>query len=188
MILATATPAPGLDPTMQVLLTVFGAALVTAFAGFVGAGVQSRREHTRWLKQERLAAYVAFLRVAHEMNDLYEKVETTQAEVDEHSARVAAWIASAAENPVVSTSEGDELVRESQETVASFTAATQEYTDRLKAMQASMIESSVAFKLLGPRPVAKAAEKIETTSGGSEVAAAVEALEVQMRKALGITY
>lgn len=50
---------PALDPTFQVLLTIFGGALVAALAGFVGAGIQSRREHKRWQRERRYEAFVA---------------------------------------------------------------------------------------------------------------------------------
>ncbi|WP_431798351.1 hypothetical protein [Microbacterium kunmingense] len=50
---------PPLDPTFQVLLTIFGGALVAAIAGFVGAGIQARREHRRWQRERRYEAFVA---------------------------------------------------------------------------------------------------------------------------------
>jgi hypothetical protein len=48
----------GLDPTAQLLLTIFGAALVTALAGFAGATFQGHREHRRWLLDRRFEAFV----------------------------------------------------------------------------------------------------------------------------------
>ncbi len=55
--------APAVDPVLSLLIGAFGAALLAALAGFVGAAINSRREHSRWVREERLNAYTAFLRV-----------------------------------------------------------------------------------------------------------------------------
>lgn len=46
---------------MELLLTALGGAAVTAAAGVLGAWVQGRREHKRWVRERRYEAYVRFL-------------------------------------------------------------------------------------------------------------------------------
>ena len=45
-------------------MSAFGAVAVTVTSGFVGAWIQSRREHHRWIRERRYEAYVAFLSAA----------------------------------------------------------------------------------------------------------------------------
>jgi len=46
-----------LDPTLLALLSIFGGVAVTVVAGLVGAWIQGRREHRRWLRDRRLEAW-----------------------------------------------------------------------------------------------------------------------------------
>jgi hypothetical protein len=43
------------------LLSALGGVTVTALAGLVGALVQSRRDHARWLREKRYAVYLGLL-------------------------------------------------------------------------------------------------------------------------------
>ena len=52
------------DPLVSLLVGALGAATLTVTGGLVGAIVQHRREHTRWLREQRLSAYLDFLRLA----------------------------------------------------------------------------------------------------------------------------
>lgn len=47
-----------MDPTLLAILSIFGGAALTTVAGFIGAGIQSRREHEKWLREKRLEAFV----------------------------------------------------------------------------------------------------------------------------------
>jgi hypothetical protein len=58
LLAAEDTPTSVLDPTIQVLLTIFGGALIAAVAGLLGAMLQGRREHKRWLRERRFEAFV----------------------------------------------------------------------------------------------------------------------------------
>lgn len=49
------------DPLTTLLVGAFGAATLTLIGGFVGAFIQHRREHERWLRQRRYEAYRAFM-------------------------------------------------------------------------------------------------------------------------------
>lgn len=65
MILAqTAEHAPAIEPTLLVLLYIFGAALVTAIAGFALAAWQSKRDHARWLRERRYDGFTRILALA----------------------------------------------------------------------------------------------------------------------------
>ena len=49
-----------IDPYLSLLVGAFGAALI----GLFGAWIQSRREHSRWIRERRYDAYGEFLDVA----------------------------------------------------------------------------------------------------------------------------
>lgn len=42
---------------MGTLLSVFGGALLTALAALIGAWIQSRREHLKWVREQRINTY-----------------------------------------------------------------------------------------------------------------------------------
>lgn len=48
---------PPLDPTILALLSIFGGVLLTIIAGGIGALIQHRREHSKWLRDQRLRVY-----------------------------------------------------------------------------------------------------------------------------------
>ena len=55
---AAADSAP-FEPALLAVLSIFGGAALTAGAGFFGAWVQSRREHERWLREQRFDAFTS---------------------------------------------------------------------------------------------------------------------------------
>ncbi|HEY4237415.1 MAG TPA: hypothetical protein VGM45_08780 [Gaiellaceae bacterium] len=44
------------------VLTLLSGALAAALIGLLGAWIQSRREHFRWVREQRLSAYLAYAR------------------------------------------------------------------------------------------------------------------------------
>ena len=60
-----AAVAAGVDPFV-LLVTALGGATVAALIGLLGAWIQNRREHSKWLRERRLARYDAFLSAAAE--------------------------------------------------------------------------------------------------------------------------
>ncbi|MFW8744876.1 hypothetical protein [Mesorhizobium japonicum] len=54
------------DPLLSLLIGALGAALL----GLLGAWIQSRREHQKWVREQRLAAYGEFLRLSSRMEAL----------------------------------------------------------------------------------------------------------------------
>lgn len=62
------TPAPEvaeaaatIDPTALALLSIFGGVAITVIGGFIGAWIQGRREHRKWLRDQRYEAFVRLL-------------------------------------------------------------------------------------------------------------------------------
>lgn len=64
---SAAVQEPAIDPTLLAVLSIFGGVAVTAGAGLLGAWIQGRREHTRWLRERRLDAYLRFIPHVHEL-------------------------------------------------------------------------------------------------------------------------
>lgn len=62
------------DPLLSLLVGALGAALL----GLLGAWIQSRREHERWLREERLKAYAAFFQVVEQADIVDPKVEEAE--------------------------------------------------------------------------------------------------------------
>ncbi|UPL12192.1 hypothetical protein [Microbacterium sufflavum] len=52
---------PPLDPTVLALLSIFGGVLLTIIAGGIGALIQHRREHSKWLRDQRLRVYAEYI-------------------------------------------------------------------------------------------------------------------------------
>lgn len=50
--------------TVDPLLTLIGGAVGAALIGLLGAWIQSRREHAKWLREQRMTLYLDFLREA----------------------------------------------------------------------------------------------------------------------------
>jgi hypothetical protein len=50
------------DPLLSLLIGSLGAAILTIGGAAVGAWLQSRREHSRWIREQRLIAYRDLLR------------------------------------------------------------------------------------------------------------------------------
>lgn len=57
-----------IDPTALSLLSIFGGAAITVGAGFLGAWIQGRREHKRWLRDQRFDLYSRAAGVLYELS------------------------------------------------------------------------------------------------------------------------
>ena len=78
------------DPLVSLLIGAFGAAVLGTIGALLGAWIQSRREHLRWIRQERLTAYRDFIRIIEGVTAIHATAAERrkyQAEVD--AARVA---------------------------------------------------------------------------------------------------
>lgn len=59
-----------IDPFVLALASGFGGVLVSVTAGLIGAFIQSRREHKKWLKERRYEAYLTFITGMDALTDL----------------------------------------------------------------------------------------------------------------------
>jgi hypothetical protein len=79
---AAATGATMIDPLITLLVGAFGAALL----GLLGAWIASKRDHRKWIREQRFSAYVEYLLVAQQIASLngpddaddHERVDTNQ--------------------------------------------------------------------------------------------------------------
>lgn len=69
MFAAASTGAIAIDPTLLALIPVLTVAL-TVFAGFIGAAIQGRREHVRWVRERRYEAFVAFATLTNKLQSV----------------------------------------------------------------------------------------------------------------------
>ncbi|MCA0215946.1 MAG: hypothetical protein LCH43_01175 [Actinobacteria bacterium] len=58
------------DPLLSLVVGAFGAAVIGVVGALLGAWIQSRREHSRWLRELRVEAYGEFLRLVNLMPSL----------------------------------------------------------------------------------------------------------------------
>jgi len=59
--IAANAAASSVDPLFALLFGALGASVLGLIGGAIGAWVQSRREHRRWLRDQKLAAYTTVL-------------------------------------------------------------------------------------------------------------------------------
>ena len=62
--------ATSIDPLAVVIISATGGAIVTALFALIGAAVSARREHTKWLREQRFEAYQRALRLIEHMRYL----------------------------------------------------------------------------------------------------------------------
>jgi len=160
---AAASSAPAIDPTFQILLTVFGAALVTALAGFAGAWLQGRREHARWVRERRYDAYVGAMQVAERWRHLRATGNATVATVTSKDA-------SEAERAVALGKLGDHI-------------------EVAESLRADVSDAAAPLELLGPASVVDAFNAMTDAYGSDDEEAsetASTAFIATMRKTLRI--
>lgn len=112
----TPTPAPELadaaaaiDPTALALLSIFGGVAITVIGGFIGAWIQARREHRKWLRDQRYEAFVRLLVLMRSIRLTGKRLNSLIEEINQGTAR--------GEQPNASTvAELKELQKKSNET------------------------------------------------------------------------
>lgn len=152
-----------IDPTAQVLLTIFGAALVTALAGFAGAWLQGRREHARWVRERRYEAYVSAMQVAERWRHL--RATGKEMLVTVHSKEA------------------------SPEERALAQARLGEHIEAAVKLRSDVSDAAAPLELLGPSSVVEAYNAMTDTFGSDDEDAATAtnaAFVVAMRKTLSI--
>ena len=63
------------DPLFSLLVGALGASVIGLVGAWIGAALQARREHERWLREERLKAYAGFFQVVEQADILDTKIE-----------------------------------------------------------------------------------------------------------------
>lgn len=160
---AAAVAAPVFDPTAQILLTVFGAALVTALAGFAGAWLQGRREHARWVRERRYEAYVSAMQVAERWRFLRRRGDEAMASLEVEGV-------SAEERRLA-------------------LARLEEHIEAVDILHAEVVDASAPLELLGPPSVVDAFDAMTDAVGSGDQSASTEtttAFILAMRKTLSI--
>lgn len=172
---AVTTAPAAMDPTLLALLSIFGGAALTVAAGFVGAGIQARREHARWLRERRFDAYTALSEYLHRnkilTHDLHVKLQKTAALVER----------------LESATEEDERV-ELRDEIQRLVAGDVSFEANMKANADARFPAVAAVMILGPAYVRAAAQAainvpVEDQQGRSR---ADDVLDAAMRRALGI--
>lgn len=148
-----------MDPTALAVLSIFGGAALTAAAGFVGAWLQGRREHSRWLLEQRYEAFSRFMAYQHRIDVIKNK-----------SKRLDAQMASA------TTDVKRDLLRADMEA----------HRSTLGELEAAIPDAVTAIYLLGSRDVeAKGRAYLQGRLDG-DYRAAEAAFLGAMRAALGV--
>jgi hypothetical protein len=70
-----------MDSALLAVLSIFGGAALTAGAGFIGAWLQSRREHSRWLREQRYEAFSRFMGYQHRIDVIKNKSDRLDAQM-----------------------------------------------------------------------------------------------------------
>ena len=174
-------PSAALDPTLLALLSIFGGAALTVAAGFIGAWIQSRREHDKWLREQRYQAYLDYLK----KKDKY----------DREAARInhVRQVFDSATSGLSPAFANEDQLLEAIADLADIGEGVDHVRERLRAQQAEfdvlyaeLYEAIAAFSLLGPRSVIDAARALTRAEPG-ERGPQLNDLESAMRAALSIT-
>lgn len=166
-----AAQTPSIDPTMLAFLTIFGAAAVTALAGFGLAVWQSRRDHQRWVRERRYDGFTRILALA-------ERYSRRRSEGEEMKVRAEALQASATTGDPSVAQELHDLADDMARIVEQVGAITEELGD-----------VATALEILGPNHVLEALNAFTDTFPGDDDDAteqAKDAFVIAVRRALNI--
>ncbi len=169
-----------MDPVALAVLSAFGGAGLTAVAGFIGALLQSRREHDKWVREQRYNAYLAYVHADDRYTAVRREIEASNSAFE----AVREWIVVQEASPGAPMDEPPELdvVGRTHEERSERLAALHA---RMEAAHEGIVEAAGAFSLLGPDAVVKAAHNV-VGAKLQERNRAIADLEVVMRKALGV--
>lgn len=165
-----------------------GAALAGVFA-LLGAWIQARREHSRWVRDKRLAAYLSFLHTAQNVVAIKRRLAAdmaTAASLRQEQAAIERRL-----NAATTSQQAKALrieVDSVRERAMDLGRAMTERAESLKAIGAQAVEAGTAFTLLGPAEVHDASMKFHAASDWKDESAALIDLNAVMRKALSIRY
>lgn len=177
-----------IDPTALALLSIFGGAALTVIAGFIGAWLQTRREHDRWVREKRLTAYLSFLTVAYELDEVLVESDEVSAEVADLSKEFAALkVEAAGAKNVAKRTALAERQSELDERLSDLMEESAAHLNRLDALFDTSVARTFAVSLLGPSSVSEAATQgVIRDPDRSKRLATISAIEAEMRAALMI--
>jgi hypothetical protein len=164
-----------LDPLALALLSIFGGATVTVIAGLIGAGIQGRREHRKWIRERRFEAYS-------QAYELLEQVRYFQEDED------ADYSAEGKQYPDQLTPEQREKFREHLKE-AREAHSPGGFLRRWIEIRELKVATSALLMLIGPPPVNLAVDKAADALLDKDKDAydqALTNLSIEMRKALGV--
>ncbi|WP_136587386.1 hypothetical protein [Microbacterium hydrothermale] len=152
---------------MEALVPVMVGGLIAAVGGLLGAAIQARRDHAKWLREKRLEAYVPLVAFLTEYEIILSSVADHQSRIDD----------------VIPHASKEEVER-LESALAPDAARGMEYRDRVP-------KELAAIAVLGPASLAEAARQWEEASRTTlvpwfKVGSALRPLIAQMRKALNI--
>ncbi|MGM1030618.1 MAG: hypothetical protein ACQEWM_12240 [Actinomycetota bacterium] len=173
---ATPVDSTGVDPVAVAVVSGLGGVALTALVALLGAWLQSRREHKRWIRERRLDAFIALMKNLHQLRD----IASEAAEIEAARARLQLGKPSGGATGATEAHEHQ---------VAAVEARSARLDERVNAGVESLVDALTPLAVLGPRNVQDAAGDVaEALARRDQTAAdkAQEKLDVQVAKALGI--
>jgi hypothetical protein len=165
-----------LDPLAVSLLSIFGAVTITFIGTLIGAGIQGRREHWKWIRERRFDAYSQAYglleQIRHFGKDLHEDFSAESLQL-----------------PDQITPEQLEKAKTSVEKEVREAYSPQGDFRRLVELRELQVATSSLLVLVGPPPVALALDRASADLAAEDEDAYGQAranLGVEMRKALGV--
>lgn len=141
------------------LISGIGAASLTVVGGLIGAWIQGRREHDRWLRERRFEAYTKFMRHQHQITLMSAVLDNLSASIKKDGSNI----------PVIQ----DKL------------AAAQE---RINESERQLPEATTELYILAAGEVEQAARAyLEARVTGKNVPSAESRFLRAMRESLGIS-
>lgn len=172
MILAQATDqTASIDPTLLAFLTIFGAAGVTAIAGALLAIWQSKRDHARWLREQRYEGFTRILALA------------------ERSARIREQGMELMERSKVARAAFEAGDMEAKVDAGDIAEQMEHNLELVHALEAELMDVAATLEILGPNHVIEALNALSDTHTKGDAQAtedAKDAFVVAVRKALHI--
>lgn len=166
-----ATQSLSIDPTLLAFLTIFGAAGVTAIAGWALAIWQSRRDHRRWVREHRYAGFTRILALA----DRYARHRAEGADMMARSEKLQAAVAA-----------GDSSVAQELHDLAD---SMRHNVEQVRPIQEELGDVAATLEILGPNDVLEALNAFTDMFPGDDAEAtdrAKDAFVIAVRRALAI--
>jgi septal ring factor EnvC (AmiA/AmiB activator) len=161
--LTSASASVAIDPTLLALLTVFGAAIVSALTSLIVVQLQRVGEHRSWLRDRRLDAYTGYV-VAMES---YEDTQRQLSEIGQTLAEASKELDELHRMLIdgqIDVEQHDARVRSMQARLSSCERRQQEVAARARAIDDRVSGQIALFKILGPSRVADAAHRMPSPS------------------------